>query len=103
MFLCVLARPRYDHHRKWYYNEKIGFVTFAEMVSAKKFSKQRHTCISRMKQWTVNRDLHRSYLTEYVFSALRETFPVIKRSMIATQQNNTRPRVIVHNSVIKEK
>ncbi len=41
MFLCVVARPRYDDYRKSYLDGKIGLWPFVERVPAKRNSRNR--------------------------------------------------------------
>lgn len=103
MFLCVVARPYYDHRYKCYLDGKICLRPLVEMIPAKRSSRNRPAGILEEKSLTFNRDLYRSYLTEYVFPAIRENFPVIHRPNIVIQQDNARPHVSVHDSDVKEK
>ena len=41
MFLAAVAHPRYDNHKKAYFNGKIGLWPFVEKIAAKRNSKNR--------------------------------------------------------------
>ena len=62
MFLCAVAKPRYDPHRKAMWDGKIGMWPIAELVPAKRTSKNRERGTLEWKPVSVNKDVYRSFI-----------------------------------------
>lgn len=60
MFLCAIARSRYDHTR----NGKLGIWTFVEVVLAKRISKNRPAGTSELKPVNVTRETYKKFLID---------------------------------------
>lgn len=93
MFLCAIARPRYNPKTRLYFDGKIGIWPFISLQAAKRNSKNRPAGTMEMKPLTVTREVYTSYLVEKVFPAIRSKFPVQRNVPILVQQDNARPHI----------
>ncbi len=101
MFLCVVARPRYDDHRKAYLDGKIGLWPFVERVPAKRNSRNRPAGTLETKPITVTQDDYRSFLLKKVFPAIINKWPAYKHHPVYIQQDNARPHIPSHDQEIR--
>ncbi len=97
MFLCALARPRYNPTTRSYFDGKIGIWPFVQMEAAQRNSKNRPAGTLEMKAIKVTREVYTSYLVEKVFPAIRNKFPVQRNVPIFLQQDNARPHIDPHD------
>eukprot|EP00171_Calliarthron_tuberculosum_P001066 IDg1066t1 len=102
MFMCAVARPRYDRHRKRQFDGKIGIWPLVEEVAAKRNSRNRPKGTVEKKPVNVTKDVYRSFLIDEVFPAIREQWPSPKSRTIWIQQDNARPHVAVDDPEIVE-
>lgn len=76
MFLCAVARPRYNPTTRLYFDGKIGIWPFVRMEAAQRSSKNRPSGTMEMKAVKVTREVYSSFLVNKVFPAIRAKFPV---------------------------
>lgn len=93
MFLCALARPRYDHHRKTSFDGKIGIWPFVREEAAVRNSRHRPAGTLEMKPIKVTKEVYSAALVEKVFPAIRTKFPFQKHVKVRLQQDNARPHI----------
>lgn len=106
MFVCAVARPRYDYRKRRMFDGKIGIWPFVEKVAAKRNSKNRPAGTIEVKPITVTRDVYREYLENKVFPAIRSKFPFQRHTRVRLQQDNAKPHIsenddsILHQSFV---
>ncbi|KAF0733941.1 hypothetical protein AaE_009173 [Aphanomyces astaci] len=94
MFLAAVARPRYDPHKKGFFDGKIGIWPFVETVIAKRNSPNRPKGTPLIVQVTA--DVYRGMIIEKVIPAIKAKVPRQDQTkIIYLQQDNASP----HNSV----
>ena len=95
MFLCAVARPRWDTTRNQSFDGKLGIWPFVEMVPAQRSSRNRPAGTLEMKSLSVTRDVYRDYICNKVIPAIAQKWPQCNRSMaIKIQQDNAKPHLI---------
>ena len=62
MFLCAVARPRYDTNKNAWFDGKIGIWPIGKWEPAKRKSKKRAKGTPVWKNQLINRDVYREYL-----------------------------------------
>ena len=97
MFLCAVARPRYDYRKKAFFDGKIGMWPFVEKIKAQRSSKNRKAGTIEIKPLNVTREVYSEYLLEKVFPAIRSKFPFQRHSPVYIQQDNARPHISPHD------
>lgn len=100
MFLCAVARPRYNPKTRSYFDGKIGLWPFVVTEAAQRSSRNRPAGTLEMKAIKVTREIYKSYLLEQVFPAIRSKFPAQRNVPILVQQDNARPHIAPHDSNI---
>lgn len=102
MFMAAVARPRYDHHRKCWFNGKIGIWPFITRERAQRNSKNRMkgTIVTKASQ-VFDRAACTNMLVEKVYPAIRAKFPrsAINRP-IRVQQDNAKPHASPEDAAI---
>ncbi|GMF36685.1 unnamed protein product [Phytophthora fragariaefolia] len=95
MFLTAIARPRWDPHRKTEFDGKLGLWPFAEDYITKRKSKNRPAGTKLKKNIeSVNSEVYKHFLLEFVFAAIRKKWPRGDRGrIIYVQQDNATPHV----------
>ncbi len=85
MFLCALARPRFDDNGNCTFDEKIGMWPFVEEVEAQRRSdnRPRGTIITGVVSCDKNR--YREYLIQKVLPAIRMKWPDRDRRLLIQQ------------------
>ena len=76
MFLCAVARPRYDPGRNQWFDGKVGMWPMAHQVPAARASVNRPAGTMEWKNLTVTKALYTEYLLEKVLPAIRKRFPL---------------------------
>ena len=95
MFLCAVARPRWDTTRNQSFDGKLGIWPFTEMVPAQRSSRNRPAGTLEEKPINVNKDVYRKFICEKVIPAIKDKWPLCHRSMaIKIQQDNAKPHLI---------
>ncbi len=100
MFLSAVAVPRYDHHRKRFFDGKIGIWPFTSTTTAKRSSRNRPEGCLVTVPLNVDRDFYRQFLVENVFSAIRENFPTNTGHIVKIQQDNAKPHCISNDTTV---
>jgi hypothetical protein len=90
MFLCALARPRFDSEGNCTFDGKIGCFPFVTYEPAKRSSKNRPAGTIELKPMdTVRMGVSREYLVKKIIPAIREKWPPEDvHSPIYIQQDN---------------
>lgn len=86
MFLCAVARPRFDEHGNVLFDGKIGFWGFTEETAAQRTSKHRPAGTLELKPVNVDRPVYRNMLVENLFPAIKSKWPT-RRTPIYVQQD----------------
>lgn len=91
MFLAAVARPRWDHHRKNWFNGKLGIWPFVFQEEAKRNSKNRPkgTLVTKTVD-VINTAESRRMLIEKVIPAIHQRFPRSNK-VVYVQQDNAKP------------
>lgn len=90
MFLCAVARPRYNDDGACTFDGKIGIWPFVEWKEAERSSVNRPRGTMELKPISVTRDVYRKYIIEKLLPAVYEKFPRerMRRQVIYLQQDN---------------
>ena len=83
MFLCAVARPRYDTNKNAWFDGKIGIWPIGKWEPAKRSSKKRAKGTSVWNNQCITQDVYREYLIQKFLPAVKEKWP----------RNNTRIRL----------
>lgn len=75
MFLCAVARPRPDYHRKKMFSGKLGIWPFVSKVPAKRSSVNRPRGTLETKPVNVDGKVYSDYIKEKVLPAIRNKMP----------------------------
>ena len=102
MFLCAVARPRYDSHRRKYFDGKIGIWPFVTEEVAQRNSRNRMAGTVELKPLNVTKEVYTDYLINKVFPAVRSKFPFKRYTTVSIQQDNARPHINPNDSAILE-
>jgi len=86
MFLCAVARPRFDKFGKVLFDGKIGFWGFTEEVEAQRSSKNRPKGTKELKPVNVNQKIYRDMIVQNLLPAIKSKWPA-RRSCIYVQQD----------------
>nr|GMC68321.1 Transposase, Tc1-like protein [Ipomoea batatas] len=103
MFLCAVARPRFDSGRNEMFDGKIGIFPFIYKEAAKRRSKNREagTLVTKPIE-SVNKEVTRKWLIDYVLPAIRAKWPLSSSKSIFIQQDNARPHISVNDAKFLE-
>lgn len=93
MFICAVARPRYDHHRRKLFDGKIGIWPFVEKQKALRNSVNRPAGTMETKSVNVDKNIYREYLVTKIIPAIKKKFPFQRNKPVLIQQDNARPHV----------
>lgn len=91
MFLAAVARPRYSHSSKTFFDGKIGIWPFVHDVEAQRNSCNRPAGTMEKKTLNVTGDVFQEYLTTKVIPAIKEKWVGRHSTPILIQQDNARP------------
>ena len=75
MFLCAVARPRYDIHRKKWFDGKLGIWPFTCVAPAKRNSKRRPKGTPETKPVNVTAAIYKEFMLEKVLPAIMKKWP----------------------------
>ncbi|ETV81167.1 hypothetical protein H257_05754 [Aphanomyces astaci] len=100
MFLCAVARPRFDVGRNRIFDGRIGMWPFVVKEPAQRSSKNRPRGRLVTQPQTVTSEVYLRMLTTKVIPAIQMKMPLaMKRSTVFIQQDNARPHAqSVNNS-----
>ena len=101
MFLCVVARCRYNTNKNAWFDGKIGFWPIRKWEPAKRSSKK-HT--KGMPVWTnqcIMRDVYREYFIQKLLPAIKQKWPM-NNGIIRLQQDGARSHILEDDEEFKE-
>ncbi len=85
MFLCAVARPRFNANGECYFDGKIGMWPFIEYVRAQRDSNNRPRGTIITRTVSCNRDRYRQFVCQHVVPAIKEKWPDRNRDIIIQQ------------------
>ncbi|XP_056688897.1 uncharacterized protein [Spinacia oleracea] len=98
MFLCAVARPRFNANKECIFDGKIGMFPFVRWVPAKRRSRNRPACTLELKPVTsVTKECYRNMLIRQVIPAIMQKWPTDHQGPIYLQQDNARPHIKVND------
>ena len=101
MFLCAVARPRYDTNKNAWFNGKIGIWPIGKWEPAKRSSKKRAKGTPVWKNKLINRDVSREYLIQKFLPAVKEKWPR-NNARIRLQQDGAKSHILEDDVEFKE-
>lgn len=94
IFLCGVARPRYDHMRNKYFSGKIGIFPFITKEPAKRASKNRPAGTLQTKPILhITKDVTRHIMVDNLVPAICSMWPGGNGRIIFVQQDNAKPHL----------
>ena len=101
MFLCAVARPRYDTRRNAWFDGKIGIWPIGKWELAKRSSKKRVKGMPVWKNQCITRDVYREYLIEKFPPVVKEKWPT-RNARIRLQQDGAKSHILEDDMEFKE-
>ena len=101
MFLCAVARPRYDTRRNAWFDGKIGIWPIRKWERAKQSSKKRAKGMPVWKNQCITRDVYREYLIEKFLPAVKEKWPM-RNARIQLQQDGAKSHIVEDDMEFRE-
>ena len=101
MFLCAVARLRYDTNKNAWFDGKIGIWPIRKWEPAKQSSKK---CAKGMPVWKnqcITRDVYHEYLIQKFLPAVKERWPT-NNGRIQLQQDGAKSHILEDNVEFKE-
>ena len=93
MFLCVMARPRYDTNKNTWFDGKIGMWPIGKWEPVKWSSKKCTKGTPVWKNQCITRDVYHEYLIQKLLPAVIERWPTNNRR-IRLQQDGTKSHIL---------
>ena len=100
MFLCAVARPRYDTNKNAWFDGKIGIWPIGKWEPAKRKSKKRAKGTPVWKNQLINRDVYREYLIQKLLPAVKEKWPR-NNAKIWLQQDGAKSHILEDDAEFK--
>ena len=101
MFLCAVARPRYDTNKNAWFDGKIGIWPIRKWEPAKQSSKKRAKGMPVWKNQCITRDVYCEYLIQKFLPAIKERWPTNNRR-IQLQQDGAKSHILGDDMEFKE-
>ena len=101
MFLCVVARPRYDMNKNTWFDGKIGIWPIGKWETAKRSLKKHTKGMPVWKNQCIMRDVYREYLIQKLLPAVKERWPTNNRR-IRLQQDGGKSHILEDDVEFKE-
>ena len=101
MFLCAVARPRYDMNKNTWFDGKIGIWPIRKWEPVKWSSKKCTKGTPVWKNQCITRDVYREYLIQKLLPAVKERWPMNNRR-IWLQQDGTKSHILEDDVEFKE-
>ena len=101
MFLCAVARPRYDTNKNAWFDRKIGIWPIGKWEPAKRKSKKRAKGTPVWKNQLTNRDVYREYLIQKLLPVVKEKWPR-NHARIRLQQDGAKSHILEDDVEFKE-
>ena len=101
MFLCAVARPRYDTNKNAWFDGKIGIWPIGKWEPAKRSLKKRAKGTPVWKNQCITRDVYREYLIQKFIPAVKERRPR-NNARIRLQQDGAKSHILEDDVEFKE-
>ena len=101
MFLCAVARPRYDTRKNAWFDRKIGIWPIWKWEPAKRSSKKHAKGMPVWKNQCITRDVYREYLIQKFLPAVKEKWPT-RNERIRLQQDGAKSHILEDDVEFKE-
>ena len=101
MFLCAVARPRYDTRRNAWFDGMIGIWQIGKWEPAKRSSKKCTKGAPVWKNQCISRDVHCEYLIKKFLPAVKEQWPT-RNARIWLQQDGAKSHILEDDMEFKE-
>lgn len=102
MFLVAVARPRWDPHRKTFFDGKIGLWPCVTKEPAKRSSKNRDRGTLITKPYEIKQEQYQRLILEKVIPAIQEKWPAGSKDMaIKIQHDNAPPHRNISIEAVK--
>ncbi|KAH9191839.1 hypothetical protein AeNC1_006185 [Aphanomyces euteiches] len=97
MFLCAVAKPRWDSDNSEWWDGKIGCWPLTHKIAAVRSSKNRAKGTLVTAPLSANRMVYKSLVVDKVIPAIKAQWPLCYSKTIKLQQDNASPHVQVDN------
>ena len=101
MFLCAVARPRYDMNKNAWFDGKIGIWPIGKWELVKRSSKKHAKGTPVWKNQCITRDVYREYLIQKFLLAVKERWPM-HNGRIRLQQDGAKSHILEDDMEFKE-
>ena len=101
MFLCAVARPRYDTNKNAWFDGKIGIWPIGKWEPAKRSSKKRAKGMPVWKSQSIMQDVYHEYLIQKFLPVVKERWPMRNRR-IWLQQDGAKSHILEDDVEFKE-
>ena len=101
MFLCAVARPRYDMNKNTWFDGNIGIWPIGKWEPAKWSSKKCTKGTPVWKNQCLMQDVHREYLIQKLLPAIKQRWPK-NNGRIQLQQDGTKSHILEDEVEFKE-
>ena len=101
MFLCVVARPRYDTRRNSWFDGKIGIWPIRKWEPVKRSSKKHAKGTPVWKNQCITRDVYCEYLIEKFLPVVKEKWPT-RNARIRLQQDGAKSHILEDDVEFRE-
>ena len=93
MFLCAVARPRYDTNKNAWFDGKIGIWPIGKWEPAKQSSKKHAKGTPVWKNQCITQDVYHEYLIQKFLPVVKERWPMCNRR-IWLQQDGAKSHIL---------
>ena len=93
MFLCAVARPRYNTNKNAWFDGKIGIWPIRKWEPAKWSSKKRAKGMPVWKNQSIMQDVYCEYLIQKLLPAIKQKWPT-NNGRIQLQQDGTKSHIL---------
>ena len=93
MFLCAVARPRYDMNKNAWFDGKIGIWPIGKWEPAKRSSKKRAKGTPVWKNQCITQDVYHEYLIQKFLPVVKERWPMCN-GRIQLQQDGAKSHIL---------
>ena len=101
MFLCAVARPRYDTNKNAWFDGKIGIWPIGKWEPVKRSSKKHAKGTPVWKNQSITWDVYWEYLIQKLLPATKQEWPT-NNGRIRLQQDGTKSRILDDDKEFKE-
>ena len=101
MFLCAVARPKYNTRKNAWFDGKIGIWPIGKWEPAKRSLKERAKGMPVWKNQCITRDVYCEYLIQKFLPAVKEKWPM-RNGRIWLQQDGAKSHILEDDVEFKE-